>query len=42
MASVFHEGYIYVLGGLNYTEKIMKKCERLLIVSEEVDYTKVV
>ena len=34
MASVFHEGYIYVLGGLNYTEKVLKKCERLLLVDK--------
>ena len=26
-AAVFHEGYVYVCGGLNYTEKIMKKSE---------------
>ena len=28
MAALLHEGYLYVIGGLNYTEKCLKKCER--------------
>ena len=28
MAALYHEGYIYVIGGLNYTDKCLKKCER--------------
>ena len=36
-AAVFHEGYVYVCGGLNYTEKIMRKSERLLLVENEGD-----
>jgi hypothetical protein len=27
-AAVYHEGFIYSVGGLNYTEKILRKCER--------------
>lgn len=30
-AAIYHEGYIFVMGGLNYTEKILKKCERYSI-----------
>ena len=37
MASVLHEGYVYVFGGLNYTEKIMKRCERLLLMGNPGD-----
>ena len=28
MTALFHEGYMYVIGGLNYTEKCLRKCER--------------
>ena len=28
MSALYHEGYIYVIGGLNYTDKCLKKCER--------------
>ena len=31
-AALYHEGYIYVIGGLNYTEKCLKKCERYKLV----------
>ena len=41
MASLYHEGYIYVFGGLNYTEKILKKCERLLLVDQVTEIGKV-
>jgi N-acetylneuraminic acid mutarotase len=27
-SGVYHEGYVFVFGGLNYTDKILKKCER--------------
>ena len=30
-SAVFHEGYVFVFGGLNYTEKILKKCERFSV-----------
>jgi len=30
--ATYHEGYIYAFGGLNYTEKVMKKCERFKLV----------
>ena len=33
MAAIFHEGYIYVIGGLNYTDKCLKKCERYKLIS---------
>eukprot|EP00353_Schmidingerella_taraikaensis_P013132 CAMPEP_0185572248 /NCGR_PEP_ID=MMETSP0434-20130131/4207_1 /TAXON_ID=626734 ORGANISM="Favella taraikaensis, Strain Fe Narragansett Bay" /NCGR_SAMPLE_ID=MMETSP0434 /ASSEMBLY_ACC=CAM_ASM_000379 /LENGTH=162 /DNA_ID=CAMNT_0028188045 /DNA_START=1611 /DNA_END=2099 /DNA_ORIENTATION=- len=32
MTALFHEGYIYVIGGLNYAEKCLKKCERFRFV----------
>lgn len=35
MAAVFHEGYIYVIGGLNYTDKCLKKCERYRLLSSQ-------
>jgi len=35
MAAIFHEGYIYVIGGLNYTEKCLKKCERYKLISSQ-------
>lgn len=41
MASLYHEGYIYVFGGLNYTEKILKKCERLLLVDHITELGKI-
>jgi len=28
MAGLFHEGIAFVFGGLNYTEKVLRKCER--------------
>jgi len=31
-AALFHEGYIYVIGGLNYSEKCLRKCERFRLV----------
>jgi hypothetical protein len=27
-SGIFHEGFVFVFGGLNYTDKILKKCER--------------
>ena len=30
---MYHEGYAYALGGINYTEKVLKRCERLHIAS---------
>ena len=35
MCALFHQGYIYAIGGLNYTDKIMKKCERLLLIDKD-------
>ena len=32
MSALFHEGFIYVIGGLNYTEKCLRKCERYRLV----------
>jgi len=37
MTAVFHEGYIYCFGGINYTDKVMKKCERLCVLDEAKD-----
>jgi len=34
-AACFHAGFIYVVGGVNYTEKVLKKCERLNLVTKE-------
>eukprot|EP00347_Sterkiella_histriomuscorum_P008465 403344995 len=34
-AAIFHEGQIFVMGGLNYTEKILKKCERYNIAENK-------
>lgn len=30
-AAIYHEGYVFTFGGLNYTDKILKKCERYSI-----------
>ena len=35
MAALLHEGYIYVIGGLNYTEKCLKKCERFRLIASQ-------
>lgn len=32
MAALLHEGYIFVIGGLNYTEKCLRKCERFKMI----------
>lgn len=32
MAAVLHEGYVFVIGGLNYTEKCLRKCERFQLL----------
>ena len=34
-AALFHEGYIYVIGGLNYTEKCLRKCERYRLITSQ-------
>ena len=34
-ASTYHGGYIYAVGGVNYTDKVMKKCERLNLERNE-------
>ena len=34
-SAIFHEGYIFVMGGLNYTEKILKKCERFSVADNK-------
>lgn len=34
-SAVFHEGFIFVFGGLNYTDKILKKCERFSIAENK-------
>ena len=28
-SAVFHQGFVYAMGGINYTEKVLKRCERL-------------
>ena len=33
MAALLHEGYIFVIGGLNYTEKCLKRCERYRLIA---------
>ena len=35
MAALLHEGYLYVIGGLNYTEKCLKKCERFRLIASK-------
>lgn len=35
MSAILHEGYIYVIGGLNYIEKCLKKCERYKLVATQ-------
>lgn len=39
MAALLHEGYIYVIGGLNYTDKCLKKCERFKLITTESQLT---
>lgn len=36
-AAIYHEGFVFVMGGLNYTEKILKKCERYSIADNRWD-----
>ena len=36
-AAIYHEGFVFVFGGLNYTDKIMKKCERYSIEGNRWD-----
>ena len=28
-SSVYHAGFVYAFGGINYTDKMLKRCERL-------------
>ena len=27
-ATIYHEGFVYVFGGINYSDRIMSKCEK--------------
>jgi N-acetylneuraminic acid mutarotase len=36
-AAIYHEGFIFVMGGLNYNEKILKKCERYSVADNRWD-----
>jgi hypothetical protein len=36
-SAVYHEGFVFVFGGLNYTDKILKKCERYNIQENRWD-----
>ena len=41
MAAVYHEGFLYCFGGINYVDKVMKKCERLDLMQEEQQWQKI-
>lgn len=41
MSSVYHEGYIYSFGGINYTDKVMRKCERFNLFDENPKWQKI-
>jgi N-acetylneuraminic acid mutarotase len=30
-SALYHEGFVFVFGGLNYIDKVMRKCERYSI-----------
>lgn len=32
-SAVYHENHVFVFGGLNYTDKIMRKCEKYSIAN---------
>lgn len=34
-SAIYHEGCIFVFGGINYTDRILTKCERYDIVSNQ-------
>jgi len=36
-STVFHEGLVFVFGGLNYTEKVLRKCERYMVSENKWD-----
>ena len=36
-SAVFHEGLVFVFGGLNYAEKVLRKCERYNISDNRWD-----
>jgi len=41
MAAVYHEGYIYCFGGINYTDKVMRKCERFSFFDDTPKWEKI-
>ncbi len=36
-SAIFHEGVVFVFGGLNYTEKVLKKSERYSLTEDKWD-----
>ena len=34
-AALYHEGYAWVFGGVNYTDKVIRKCERYNVETDE-------
>ena len=36
-AALYHEGFVFVFGGLNYIDKILRKCERYNIQEDKWD-----
>jgi len=33
-AAIYHDGYVWAFGGVNYTDKVIKKCERYAIETD--------
>lgn len=38
VGATYHDGWVYSLGGQNYTDKIMKKCERYNVEKDQWEF----
>jgi len=34
-SAIYHEGYVWAFGGVKYTDKVIRKCERYSIENDE-------
>ena len=34
-AAIYHEGFVWAFGGVNYTDKVIRKCERYSVENDE-------
>jgi len=34
-AAIYHEGFVWAFGGINYTDKVIRKCERYSVENDD-------